>query len=261
MLSRLRSCVSDEFCRKKKSWNRPRTMKRPDEWKQNACRTTIVSGIRCSTTRGRRVPKSMATITGRRTTHTRVVAGQLEAIRMERMVWKKARGSTPFRPAFSSLLYNDGRPSTRSTHAHVRRALLPQETTENKRVLRDLVSRWNRPVYEKATRTNYGHNRSANDALEAMEVRPRGGARGAGSGSGMRQAMSGSSSQRDGPSRNEAVGNILSARAKGVDPTQSRVPFSNGYAFSKAPRSKVEGSGRAPAQQVTRRAVRDFCFC
>ncbi|CAN0262515.1 unnamed protein product [Scytosiphon promiscuus] len=99
-----------------------------------------------------------------------------------------------------------------------------QETIENKRVLRELVSRWNRPVYEKATRTNYGHNRSANDELEAME--------------------------RDGPSRNEAVGNILNARAKGVDPTKSRVPFSNGYAFSKAPRSKVEGQGRAPAQQV-----------
>ncbi|CAM9206249.1 unnamed protein product [Hapterophycus canaliculatus] len=125
-----------------------------------------------------------------------------------------------------------------------------QETTENKRVLRELVSRWNRPVYEKATRTNYGHNRSANDELEAMEARPRGGARGAGSGSGMRRVVSGSSSQRDGPSKNEAVGNILNARARGLDPTKSRVPFSNGYAFSKAPRSKVEGHGRAPAQQV-----------
>lgn len=121
----------------------------------------------------------------------------------------------------------------------------PQETIENKRILRDLVSKWNRPVYEKET--NYRARRPAHDDLEAMEVRPKGGAS-----AGRRRVVSGGGgmSQRDGPSRNEAVGNILNARATGLDPTKSRVPFSNGYAFSKAPRSRIEGSGRAASQQV-----------
>lgn len=117
-----------------------------------------------------------------------------------------------------------------------------QETTENKRILRELVSKWNRPVYEKET--NYRARRPAHDDLEAMEVRPKGAS------AARRRVVSGSKSQRDGASRDEAVGNILNARAKGLDPTKSRVPFSNGYAFSKAPRSRVEGSGRAPSQQV-----------
>lgn len=117
-----------------------------------------------------------------------------------------------------------------------------QETTQNKRVLRELVSRWNRPVYEKET--NYRARRPAHDDLEAMEVRPKGGG-GAG-----RRVVSGSMSQRELASKDEAVGNILSAKAKGIDPTKSRVPFSNGYAFSKAPKSRVEGQGRAPTQQV-----------
>lgn len=117
-----------------------------------------------------------------------------------------------------------------------------QETTENKRILRELVSKWNRPVYEKET--NYRARRPAHDDLEAMEVRPKGA-------SARRRVVSGGSmSQRDFATRDEAVGNILNARAKGIDPTKSRVPFSNGYAFSKAPRSRVEGGGRAASQQV-----------
>lgn len=104
------------------------------------------------------------------------------------------------------------------------------------------MSKWNRPVYEKET--NYRARRPTHDDLEAMEVRPKGAS------AVRRRVVSGSMSQRDGASRNEAVGNILNARAKGLDPTKSRVPFSNGYAFSKAPRSRVEGNGRAPSQQV-----------
>ncbi|CAM9707379.1 unnamed protein product [Ectocarpus fasciculatus] len=121
-----------------------------------------------------------------------------------------------------------------------------EETTDNKRTLRGLVSKWNRPVYEKET--NYRARRPAQDDLEAMEVPTRGGGGAAGSG-GRRRVIHGSM-RRDGASRDEAVGNILNARARGLDPTKSRVPFSNGYAFSKAPRSRVEGHGRAPAQQV-----------
>ncbi|CAN0193561.1 unnamed protein product [Ectocarpus sp. 6 AP-2014] len=121
-----------------------------------------------------------------------------------------------------------------------------EETTENKRRLRQLVSKWNRPVYEKET--NYRARRPAQDDLEAMEVPTRGGGGAAGSG-GRRRVVHGSM-RRDGASKDEAVGNILNARARGLDPTKARVPFSNGYAFSKAPRSRVEGHGRAPAQQV-----------
>lgn len=116
-----------------------------------------------------------------------------------------------------------------------------QETTQNKRVLRELVAKWNRPVYEKAT--THRAMRPAEDELEAMEVNPRGS-------SGARRVVAGRMSQRDGPSKDEAVGNILNAKARGLDPTKSRVPFSNGYAFSKAPRSKVERHGRAASQQV-----------
>lgn len=116
-----------------------------------------------------------------------------------------------------------------------------QETTQNKRVLRELVAKWNRPVYEKAT--THRAMRPAEDDLEAMEVNPRGG-------SGARRVVAGRMSQRDGPSKDEAVGNILNAKSRGLDPTKSRVPFSNGYAFSKAPRSKVERHGRAASQQV-----------
>lgn len=98
-------------------------------------------------------------------------------------------------------------------------------------------------MYEKET--NYRARRPAHDDLEAMEVRPKGAS------TVRRRVVSGSMSQRDGASRDEAVGNILNARAKGLDPTKARVPFSNGYAFSKAPRSRVEGNGRAPSQQVS----------
>ncbi|CAN0296653.1 unnamed protein product, partial [Ectocarpus sp. 13 AM-2016] len=111
------------------------------------------------------------------------------------------------------------------------------ETTENKRRLRQLVSKWNRPVYEKET--NYRARRPAQDDLEAMEVPSRGG--GGAAGSGVRRRVVHGSMRRDGASKDEAVGNILNARARGLDPTKARVPFSNGYAFSKAPRSRVEG--------------------
>lgn len=97
-------------------------------------------------------------------------------------------------------------------------------------------------MYEKAT--THRAMRPAEDDLEAMEVHPRGGG-------GMRRVVTGRMSQRDGPSKDEAVGNILKARERGLDPSKSRVPFSNGYAFSKAPRSKVERHGRASGQQVT----------
>lgn len=98
-------------------------------------------------------------------------------------------------------------------------------------------------MYEKET--NYRARRPpAHDDLEAMEARPKGG------GGPRRRVVSGRMSQRELASKDEAVGNILNARAKGIDPTKSRVPFSNGYAFSKAPRSRVEGQGRASTQQV-----------
>lgn len=103
-------------------------------------------------------------------------------------------------------------------------------------------------MYEKET--NYRARRPAQDDLEAMEVPTRGGGGAAGRGGMRRVVHGGMSSRRDGASKDEAVGNILNARARGLDPTKSRVPFSNGYAFSKAPRSRVEGHGRAPAQQV-----------
>lgn len=83
---------------------------------------------------------------------------------------------------------------------------------ENKRVLRELVTRWNRPVYEKGT--SYRAMRS-HDEPEAMEVTPSGSS----SGVRRRRMISGNMSKRDGASRNEAVGNILSARARCISRT------------------------------------------
>lgn len=82
-------------------------------------------------------------------------------------------------------------------------------------MLRELVSRWNRPVYEKET--NYRAMRSMHDEPEAMEVTPsgrNGGRSGGGGGAGRRRGAVGGMSQRDGASRDEAVGNILNERAK-----------------------------------------------
>lgn len=132
---------------------------------------------------------------------------------------------------------------------------ISQETTQNKRVLRELVAKWNRPVYEKAT--THRAMRPAEDDLEAMEVNPRGS-------NGMRRVVAGRMSQRDGPSKNETVGNILNAKERGLDPSKARVPFSNGYAFSKAPRSKVERHGRSSSQQVGTRGRKTwevFTYC
>lgn len=79
-------------------------------------------------------------------------------------------------------------------------------------MLRELVTRWNRPVYEKET--NYRAMRSMHDEPEAMEVAPK--RSGGGGGGGRRHGMVGGMSQRDGASRDEAVGNILNERARRV---------------------------------------------
>lgn len=83
---------------------------------------------------------------------------------------------------------------------------MPQETIENKRVLKELMHRWNRPIYEKET--NYRAMRAIQDEPEAME------APGPGSRSSGGRRIIGAMPQRNGPSRDESVGNILNARAK-----------------------------------------------
>lgn len=82
-----------------------------------------------------------------------------------------------------------------------------QETGANKRVLWELMNKWNRPIYEKPT--SYRAMR-AHDEPEAMEVMPPGNR----SSGGRRRGMEGGMGRRDGPSRDESVGNILNARAR-----------------------------------------------
>lgn len=85
-----------------------------------------------------------------------------------------------------------------------------QETRENKLVLRELVSRWNRPVYEKEM--HYRAARTMPDETEAMEVPSRGG-----SSAGRRRGGGGVSwntPQRQMATKDEAVGNILNERAR-----------------------------------------------
>lgn len=74
------------------------------------------------------------------------------------------------------------------------------------------MQRWNRPIYEKET--NYRALRAVHDEPEAMEV-PTSGSR-ARAGGGARRSMSGGMMQRDGPGRNETVGNILNATKRQV---------------------------------------------
>lgn len=81
-----------------------------------------------------------------------------------------------------------------------------QETMENKRVLKELVHRWNRPIFAKGT--DYRAMRAIQDEPEAME------APGPGSRSQGVRRMVGAMPQRDVPGRDESVGNILDAKAK-----------------------------------------------
>lgn len=91
------------------------------------------------------------------------------------------------------------------------RSLKQKETTENKRVLRQLMHRWNRPIYEKET--SYRAMRAVHDEPEAMEVMPPGAKAGGG---GMRRGMARGIPQRDWPGRDESVGNILNATKRCV---------------------------------------------
>lgn len=81
---------------------------------------------------------------------------------------------------------------------------------ENKRVLTQLIQRWNRPIYEKET--SHRVIRTIAEEPEAMEV-PAPGSTGA-SGGGARRGMTQRLPQREEAGRDESVGNILSATSR-----------------------------------------------
>lgn len=87
---------------------------------------------------------------------------------------------------------------------------LTKETRENKIVIRELVSKWNRPVYGQDA--SYRAMRSMQEEPEAIEVTSSGNTSNSAR---RRMGATWNARKRENPSRDEAVGNILSAAKAG----------------------------------------------
>ncbi|CAM9661520.1 unnamed protein product, partial [Discosporangium mesarthrocarpum] len=112
-----------------------------------------------------------------------------------------------------------------------------EETQENKTMLRELVHRWNRPIYEKET--NYRALKGMREEPELDPVQQEEKA--------ANMAVAAARRKRGG---GVAVGNILQAGSTSQAVTGRSVPYSTGYAFEKAPASKLKPSqGRQGLQQ------------